>query len=256
MLEDAAAGLVGLGGGIITGLLGFGGALGIPAFLALVLGASQHDAQAIALTGLLPPVTWPALREYRRAGIAIPGGLVASVMVGFVVFAGVGGVAVQYVPALLLRRCFALFVLVIAARTALTLRSPSEAASEAQVTDARFGGTGLAIGAVGGLVAGLMGVAGGLVLVPLLRRWARLPALQAQAVTLAVMLPPIALPAVLAYAHARGGVPWGPVIGVAVGFALGTAAGGRLAVRVPRRPLGLVYVAVMVAAAALLLARG
>ena len=107
-----------------------------------------------------------------------------------------------------------------------------------------FGGThhlgaGLLTGAGGGLLAGLFGVGGGLVMVPLLALILRLDQHRAQGATLAAMLLPTGLPAVLQYR--RRGVAWHwPLVGVLVlGFLAGVTLGSLAANGIPSEALRL-----------------
>jgi uncharacterized membrane protein YfcA len=70
-----------------------------------------------------------------------------------------------------------------------------------------------------------------------------------------MMLPPIGLPALAVYARAPGGVPWSMVAAIAVGVTIGTAIGGRLAIRVPQTLATKVYGVALLGLAALMLAR-
>ena len=64
-----------------------------------------------------------------------------------------------------------------------------------------------AIGLVGGIISGLFGVGGGIVIVPALIYWAGFSQHRATGTSLAVLLPPIGLAAVLEY-HRHGNVDW------------------------------------------------
>ena len=92
---------------------------------------------------------------------------------------------------------------------------------------------GLATGLCGGLLSGLFGVGGGIVMVPLLGLALGLDQHRAQGVTLAAMLLPTGLPAVLQYRK------WGiassiPLVGVLVlAFLFGIYGGALVANRIP-----------------------
>ena len=90
-------------------------------------------------------------------------------------------------------------------------------------------GTGLG----GGLLSGLFGVGGGVVMVPLLGLILGLDQHRAQGATLAAMLLPTGLPAVLEYRR-RGIVSSLPLVGVLVlGFLAGVTGGSLVANRIP-----------------------
>jgi uncharacterized membrane protein YfcA len=111
------------------------------------------------------------------------------------------------------------------------------------------------IGAIAGVMSGLLGVGGGLVALPLLRNVAKLPRLVAQATTLAMLLPPIGLPAVYVYAREEGGLPWALLVAVGASFAVGAGVGARLAGRANTRVATNVYASFLVLVAILLVAK-
>jgi uncharacterized protein len=90
---------------------------------------------------------------------------------------------------------------------------------------------GLWIGAAGGAFSGLLGIGGGVVMVPLLVAALDFDQHEAQATSLAAMLPPIGLPGVLVYERASGGLPWALVGALAAGYGVGGFVGARLATR-------------------------
>jgi uncharacterized membrane protein YfcA len=105
----------------------------------------------------------------------------------------------------------------------------------------------LVAGVGGGILAGLFGVGGGMVLIPLLGLVLGLDQHRAQGVALAAMLLPNGLPAVLFMR--RKGIPihW-PLVGMAtVGFLPAVMAGAGIAGLIPERELRLGFACVLVA---------
>ena len=96
---------------------------------------------------------------------------------------------------------------------------------------------GIGTGLTGGLLSGLFGIGGGIVLIPLLGLLLGLNQHQAQGMSLAVMLLPNSLPAVLHYR--REGIPIHVrlVLVMMVGFLVGIVAGARVATAIPDGPL-------------------
>jgi uncharacterized membrane protein YfcA len=251
--ELIATGGFGIVAGTLSGFLGIGGGAVLPPMLVLVLGIEQHRAQGISLAALVPPVGLPAVLAYRASGVRVAWALVAALIGGFVV-GGLGGAWLAHrVPSRQLGWCFAAFLLLSAFR-AVRAKDASDAPSSA-LSRARVA-SGVPIGALAGLMSGLLGVGGGLVALPLLRRFVRLGRLEAQATTLAMLLPPIGLPAVYIYAKEQGGLPWGLLAAVGAGFALGAAFGARLAGRVNARRAALVYAVFLGLMAVVLVTRG
>jgi len=96
---------------------------------------------------------------------------------------------------------------------------------------------GVGSGASGGILAGMFGVGGAIILIPLLAFFLRVDQHRAQGLALAALLLPNGLPAVLHYR--REGVPihWRLVAFLAVGFMGGVWAGALLAIQIPTGPL-------------------
>jgi uncharacterized membrane protein YfcA len=84
------------------------------------------------------------------------------------------------------------------------------------------------IGALAGIAAGLFGIGGGVVIVPALIYWAGFSQHKATGTSLAVLLPPVGLAAVLEY-HRHGNVDIRAAMILAVGMFGGTWLGAFLA---------------------------
>jgi hypothetical protein len=164
----------------------------------------------------------------------------------------IGAVVAHRIPGTQLRWLFAAFLMLSALRALASARAQPDAPADLTWPQLLAG---LPIGLVAGVLSGLLGLGGGIVTLPLLQRWTKLSRLQAQATTLAMMLPPIALPAVLVYAREAGGFPVGVAAALAIGFAGGGALGAVFAKRSSQKVATRVYVGLMVLAAALLFAK-
>ena len=86
----------------------------------------------------------------------------------------------------------------------------------------------IGVGAVAGALAGLLGVGGGIVVIPLLVYGFGMSQHEAQGTSLGMLLPPIGLLAFLAYYRA-GYVNVAVAMFLAVGFVFGAGVGGALA---------------------------
>jgi len=111
-----------------------------------------------------------------------------------------------------------------------------------------------AIGLGGGLLSGLLGVGGGIVMVPLLVLWARYRQREAHAISLGAIIP-ISVAGIATYGVA-GEVRYWPAIGLAAGAIVGAPLGARLLAQMDERRLKLVFGVFLVAVAAVLGARG
>src|SRR6266478_8817782 len=92
------------------------------------------------------------------------------------------------------------------------------------------------LGRVGGVLVGLLGIGGGVVLVPAMVYLLHMDQHTAQGTSLFVLLPPIGLGALLEY-RKKGAVDFHAGIYCAVGMLLGGYLGGRIAVPMSSRLL-------------------
>jgi uncharacterized membrane protein YfcA len=108
---------------------------------------------------------------------------------------------------------------------------------------------GMGSGIGGGLLAGLFGVGGGLILIPLLAFFLKLDQHQAQGITLAALLLPNGLPAVLHYRKRGVPVHW-PLVGFLIcGFVAGVWTGAKTANHIASTPLRVVFLIMLLAMA-------
>ena len=248
--SDLLAAAGGLAAGVLSGAFGVGGGAILVPLLAVLLGLSQHEAQGVTLAVLLLPIGLPAVVAYNRQW-PIRWRLVGAIVLGFLPCVGMGALGARWIPERPLAVLFVLFLAVVAIRTWRSASGrPSRPAPERPPAS---DWNGVWIGALGGLLAGLLGVGGAVAMIPLLVGVVRLTQHEAQGATLAAMLPPIGLPGVLVYAHGQGELPWPLMAAVALGFAAGALAGARLATRTPATSLARAF-AVFVACTAAALA--
>jgi uncharacterized protein len=105
--------LIGLVGGVVSGLFGVGGAIVIVPGLVLLAKMPQHTANGTSLAALLLPVgLLGAIEYYRRGQVNIPHALIIAV--GLFVGAFVGAHLAGGVSDVTLRRAFGGFLLLIA----------------------------------------------------------------------------------------------------------------------------------------------
>ncbi|HSC49537.1 MAG TPA: sulfite exporter TauE/SafE family protein [Gaiellaceae bacterium] len=126
MWELVAAGLVGLGAGVLAGLFGVGGGILFVPTLTLVLGLTQLHAEATSLLAILPTAAAGAWRQRRYGNVRWR----AALVLGLAAVAGVeGGVQIaEALPEHVLRRLFGVLMLAVAVQLAWrTLRKPTYA---------------------------------------------------------------------------------------------------------------------------------
>lgn len=226
--------VAGLSGGVLSGLFGIGGGIVLIPMLGLLLGLNQHQAQGVTLAAMILPNGLPAVLLFRRMGIPIHGALVALLTVSFMPAVWAGAHFAARIPDGPLRTVFGVVLILLAIYTwFLKPAPPRPVGGPAGVAPPfrRLLLPGLGAGFLGGLASGLLGIGGGVVIIPILVWGLDLSQHEAQAACLAFMLAPIGLPGVLVYARHQH-LPWLLLAGVAVGFITGAYLGARIATRV------------------------
>lgn len=98
----------------------------------------------------------------------------------------------------------------------------------------------IAIGLVAGILSGFVGVGGGVVIIPALIYFLGLNQLEAQGTSLAVMLPPIGILAVMNY-HKTGNINMTYGIIIALTFIVGGWVGSKMALKIPVVKVKLIF---------------
>jgi uncharacterized membrane protein YfcA len=166
--------------------------------------------------------------HYRRQGVPIQWVLVWALILSFLPGVWAGAILANLIPEGPLRVGFVGFLVILSVRTFLQ-KPASHRTISAGGSNLAAWWPGLVIGLAGGLFSGLLGIGGGVVMIPLLALWLKLPQHQAQLTSLAVLLPPIGLPGLLVYARHQPNFPWFVLAGLAIGFVSGTYLGARVA---------------------------
>ena len=107
-----------------------------------------------------------------------------------------------------------------------------------------------AIGVCGGLLSGLLGVGGGVVMVPLLVLWASYGQRDAHAISLAAIIP-ISIAGIATYGIA-GEVRWWDALALAAGSIVGAQIGAGILTRIDERLLKVIFGTFLIGVAALL----
>lgn len=97
----------------------------------------------------------------------------------------------------------------------------------------------ICIGLVSGILSGLIGIGGGIIIVPMLLVLG-LSQQQAQGTSLAVMMPPIAFLAVLNY-HRAGLIEWKYAVIISVLFIVGSYFGSKIAIGINEKTLKKIF---------------
>lgn len=236
MSTQARALLIGSAGGFFGSLVGLGGGVVVIPLLTGVLGLTQHQAHATSLvgvvfTGLLGSVAY-------AGGGAIDWRIVPYIAAAATLLSIGSAAFAPRVDAARLKRIFGVVLIVAAVMLPLT----AEHVGAGLTGPLRLPGL-VALGALAGVLSGLLGIGGGSFVVPLLVLAFGFDQHTAQGTSLAMMIP-AGIAGVIVHLRNRQ-IALGAVLGLAVGVALGAYLGGRFALYLPERPLQLVFGAVL-----------
>lgn len=223
-----AAALVGLVSGVLSGLFGVGGGIVMtPGFDWLLpvapIVALETPLPVILPTSAMGAFTYRQRREVdsRAAAWMAPAGFAGAIVGAF-------GTEVVDTRLLLLATAALLAwqsVGILRGRT----RHPAEAPRPA--TPAIL----LGVGGVAGLVSGLMGIGGGIVMVPLLASWLGMPLKRVLGTSL-LTIPALAVPGTIVHAT-LGNIDWAIVVAATAGAVPGARIGANLALGTAERTL-------------------
>lgn len=192
--------LIGSATGLLSGLLGIGGAAILVPGLTDVLGVSQHRAAGTSLFVIIPTAAFAALVYALGAQMDWP--RVALFSATAVVGATLGARAMTRVPGPLLRRFFGVFLLLIAIRLIVPGGvAPPDAPPPPYVfeQDPFIVTAEAVLGLLAGFLSGLLGIGGGQVLTPGMIFFFDLPQKLAQGISIAFIVPTAASGALTHY---------------------------------------------------------
>jgi uncharacterized protein len=106
----------------------------------------------------------------------------------------------------------------------------------------------IVLGIVAGVLSSMVGIGGGIVIVPTLVIGFGLAQHTAQGTTLAMLSVPVALASVINY-HKAGAVNWQFVVWLCIGFVVGGYFGSQVALQIPVKTIKRVFAIVMIAVA-------
>lgn len=175
----------GLFGGMIGGLLGIGGSVGIIPLATIFISPDKQQLQCAAMLCNVA-VASTAYRRYLMAG-KIEWTFARRIVPAAIIAVLAGVAASTVIDASSFRVMFAAFLMVVAVREFRLLAIGSEHAPDdaRELSPARGAG----IGAIMGFLSGLLGIGGGVVGVPLMRAWARIPMKRAVVTSVCTMVP-------------------------------------------------------------------
>ena len=107
--------LLGLAAGVLSGLLGIGGAVVMIPALVFLFGFSQHRAEGTTLALMIPPIGIFAVMPYFKRGL-VDVRAAALICVGFIIGGYIGGRLSVGIPAAALQKMFAVLLVAIAVK--------------------------------------------------------------------------------------------------------------------------------------------
>ena len=187
--------LLGLTVGVAVGLLGIGGGVVLVPAMVYLLGYDQHLAQGTSLFILLPPIGLGALRQYwKNSQVDLAAGILCAF--GFLLGGYGGGKIAVPMPSHALQSIFGFFLMLSAIllwrKTAGANPSAPAGGDDRKPNMWRSMGIFFAA-AFCGVAAGMVGIGGGVLLVPLLGLLFGFSQHKAQGTSLVALIPPTGL---------------------------------------------------------------
>ncbi len=249
--------LVGVAAGLFAGLFGIGGGIIIVPSLILLAGFPLVKATGTSLAAILLPVGILGVVAYARAKI-IDLRASAYIAAGLLASNAVGAWMANVLPASGMKKLFAVFCLYVSwnfldpVGRFKAWREKRKAGSD--------GGKGVGaaskpepgtnphpsplplvgIGLLAGVMAGMFGIGGGNIIVPLLALALHYPAKRAIATSLGAIMFPFGITGVLVYHHA-GNLDIAAAAWIAGGLFIGTVFGALITISLPGRTVKLLY---------------
>lgn len=236
--------LAGIATGIFSGALGVGGAL-IATPLIRFLGIGPYLAIGTTVPVMLPTTLTGTVTYYREKLVDVRAA--AWTALSGAVFAVIGALSTRQIDrggghALMIATAAILMV------SAVRLL-PSKSSSVEPAAPVRSIPAFLAVGAVAGFVSGLLGIGGGIIMVPAFISVLRLPTKTALGTSLAVITLTV-IPNIVAQTFAApctsfqacGNINWSAALLLSIGVVPGAWLGAKLSIRAPERTLRIVMV--------------
>jgi uncharacterized membrane protein YfcA len=216
---------IGLTAGVLGGLLGVGGGVLIVPALVFFLAFGQHRAHgtSLAIVTMLSCVGVVTYFVHDNVDLLFAAGIAVGGMVGAVI----GGCIVQHIRSRALRRMFCLFLMATALKMIYAGCVRHGATADPMTFSAHMALLAAGTGVLTGLVSAILGVGGGIVMVPTLTLLLGFGQTIAQGTSLAAMLP-IAFTGMLKHSK-LGNVDGRVARWVGLGAAAGALFGSQLA---------------------------
>jgi uncharacterized membrane protein YfcA len=224
--------LIGAAAGLTSGLMGVGGGIIMIPLMTAFLGLTQHKAHGTSLavivfTAIASALTylWKVSGESSSGQVTISLAtyvlLAIELAAGSIVGARIGALVMNRIPARELRMIFGIFIFFIGLRLLLVPLPAYKTVDPAMIHNLVGIVAVVIIGLITGILSGMLGVGGGIVMVPAMVLLLQLPQSYAQGISLLVIVPTAIMGA---YTHLHKGnvvtriVPWIAVLSVCTGI--------------------------------------
>ena len=108
--------ILGLVTGVLSGTLGIGGGVVVVPARVLIFSMPQKGAQAISLSLMVPMALLGAIQYWRYGHLQLSGGRLTLLCIGALGGVLIGSTLADRLPAAVLRRCFAMLIMLVAIR--------------------------------------------------------------------------------------------------------------------------------------------
>lgn len=232
---------LGLTAGVLGGLLGIGGGTLIVPGLVLFFGFNQHKAHGTSLLIALILAASGVLTYYIHGNVKMI--IALEIAFGGVIGAVVGAKVANVMRGKVLRKMFSIFLVIVGVRMAIAgfnVGVTGTAVIPDFMNDPLVGGLVIiGVGLLTGFMSALLGIGGGLVMVPALTILLGLPQKMAHGISLAAMMP-TAFTGMLMH-RAMGNVDFTVGKWVGLGSAIGAISGATLAVSLDASVLKIIF---------------
>lgn len=243
----AAAAGVGVVAGFLAGIFGVGGGIVVVPGLVLLLGMGQRLAHGTSLAAIIL-IALAGVGGYVLED-AVDWPVAAFIVAGGAVGAFLGARALQRVDATAIRYSFAALALLAAVRLLVDVPDPTGR----EAIDAAAAAGLVGVGLLSGLVAGFLGVGGGIITVPALVILFSIPPAVAKGTSLLAIIPIAALGTVVNIRARNADLPIATAVGI--GGGLSAFAGARVAVSLDATVSSVLFAALLVAVGIRMLVR-
>jgi uncharacterized membrane protein YfcA len=229
--ELIIAGIIGLGTGFASGLMGLGGGILLTPLLRLIIGIPQLIALATPLPVLIPTAVSGSVAYYKERKQDFK--LAGYILITALPMTWVGAVLTKEVSGKFLMILTGVFILLVSITFLIRSMILKEQTNEAPPPISPL--KALLLGAVGGLMSGLLAIGGGIIYIPAILRFFGRSMKVAQATSLIVVMT-VAIPGSIKH-HMLGNIDWVLALVLAITMAPGSYFGAKYALTLRNRTL-------------------